>query len=516
MSAARDIEARALEDTAQTAEKYAFVCALGDWDIPEEARCGLTRAQLANVTHAVVNYVRRVAFNAAVDTRGMSFLPPVPVSDIRRFLLGSASALGIGRLDEIDAIVALVIDRIVVAGMRERMFRGFDRETGMQLPEETRLQLARREKDGLALHVRFLYAYGTIVDFKLMTGADMLDMAAYLLKMAIEAKDLDGIDARLDAIAQQIRVERQRAYSDIANMAERFYETDWEQFRADREEMRDRFLKIRGALEEMRDRLEDLREADDVNGPDLVRLESNIRKMSSCIASMTGLASDITKSNEMIFETLERFAAATVTGSLYDFESVVIGSLHGLTVEGIISMFEFLLLRGIIAKPGKLVRKPSASLVGQASFTPGFAPDAFYMFPQERAASTGGAVEAVWCGDHASEIGDTLTPEVTNAAMEMAADFAQWLAGQPGRVGRTSGYLQTLDGPGAARALRRSTFSLVFLEDPRNGQALAWRDLPCRPALDLAAPPREVSVDDPDEIGRVWRYSDLMFRIEED
>lgn len=28
MSAARDIEARALEDTAQTAEKYAFVCAL--------------------------------------------------------------------------------------------------------------------------------------------------------------------------------------------------------------------------------------------------------------------------------------------------------------------------------------------------------------------------------------------------------------------------------------------------------------------------------------------------------
>ena len=55
MSAARDIEARALEDTAQTAEKYAFVCALGDWDIPEEARCGLTRAQLANVTHAVVN-----------------------------------------------------------------------------------------------------------------------------------------------------------------------------------------------------------------------------------------------------------------------------------------------------------------------------------------------------------------------------------------------------------------------------------------------------------------------------
>lgn len=51
MSAARDIEARALEDTAQTAEKYAFVCALGDWDIPEEARCGLTRAQLANVTH---------------------------------------------------------------------------------------------------------------------------------------------------------------------------------------------------------------------------------------------------------------------------------------------------------------------------------------------------------------------------------------------------------------------------------------------------------------------------------
>ena len=231
---------------------------------------------------------------------------------------------------------------------------------------------------------------------------------------------------------------------------------------------------------------------------------------------MTGLASDITKSNEMIFETLERFAAATVTGSLYDFESVVIGSLHGLTVEGIISMFEFLLLRGIIAKPGKLVRKPGASLVGQASFTPGFAPDAFYMFPQERAASTGGAVEAVWCGDHASEIGDTLTPEVTNAAMEMAADFAQWLAGQPGRVGRTSGYLQTLDGPGAARALRRSTFSLVFLEDPRNGQALAWRDLPCRPALDLAAPPREVSVDDPDEIGRVWRYSDLMFRIEED
>ena len=194
----------------------------------------------------------------------------------------------------------------------------------------------------------------------------------------------------------------------------------------------------------------------------------------------------------------------------------MIGSLHGLTVEGIISMFEFLLLRGIIAKPGKLVRKPGASLVGQASFTPGFAPDAFYMFPQERAASTGGAVEAVWCGDHASEIGDTLTPEVTNAAMEMAADFAQWLAGQPGRVGRTSGYLQTLDGPGAARALRRSTFSLVFLEDPRNGQALAWRDLPCRPALDLAAPPREVSVDDPDEIGRVWRYSDLMFRIEED
>ena len=267
MSAARDIEARALEDTAQTAEKYAFVCALGDWDIPEEARCGLTRAQLANVTHAVVNYVRRVAFNAAVDTRGMSFLPPVPVSDIRRFLLGSASALGIGRLDEIDAIVALVIDRIVVAGTRERMFRGFDRETGMQLPEETRLQLARREKDGLALHVRFLYAYGTIVDFKLMTGADVLDMKAYLLKMAIEAKDLDGIDARLDAMAQQIRVERQRAYSDIANMAERFYETDWGQFRADREEMRDRFLKIRGDLEEMRDRLEDLREADDVNIP---------------------------------------------------------------------------------------------------------------------------------------------------------------------------------------------------------------------------------------------------------
>ena len=108
------------------------------------AAIAAARAQLANVTHAVVNYVRRVAFNAAVDTRGMSFLPPVPVSDIRRFLLGSASALGIGRLDEIDAIVALVIDRIVVAGTRERMFRGFDRETGMQLPEETRLQLARR------------------------------------------------------------------------------------------------------------------------------------------------------------------------------------------------------------------------------------------------------------------------------------------------------------------------------------------------------------------------------------
>lgn len=516
MSAAGDIAARALDDTVQTAEKYAFVCALGDWDIPEEARCGLTRAQLANVTHAVVNYVRRVAFNEAVDTRGMSFLPPVPVSDIRRFLLHAAPALGIERVDEIDAVVALVIDRIVVAGTRERMYRGFDRGTGMQLPAETRLQLARREKDGLALHARFVYAYGTIVDYKLITGADMLDMTAYLLKMAIETKDLGGIDSRLDAMAHQIRVERQRAYSDIAAMAERFYETDWGEFRTSREGLVERFLKIRTDLEEMRDRLEGLREADDLAGPDRDRLESDIRKMRSCIALLTGLARDITESNGMIFETAARFAAATVTGSLYDFESVVMDALHGLSVEGIISLFEFLLLRGIIAKPARLAPRAAGALGGQASFTPGFAPDAFYMFPQERAAAAAGRTEANWYGDRASEIGDTLTPEVAQAAMGVAADFAGWLAEQPGRAGRTSGFLQTLDAAGTARALRRSTFSLVFLADPRNGQAVAWRDLPVRPALDLAAPPREVSVDDPDEVGRVWRYSDLMFRIEED
>ena len=53
----------ALQDTAATAEQYAFICELGNW-MPTSKfdEFGLSRAKMNVILHSVVNYVRREEF----------------------------------------------------------------------------------------------------------------------------------------------------------------------------------------------------------------------------------------------------------------------------------------------------------------------------------------------------------------------------------------------------------------------------------------------------------------------
>ena len=497
----------ALQDTAATAEQYAFICELGNW-MPTSKfdEFGLSRARMNVILHAVVNYVRREEFLKIGGDAKMSYLPSVPRSDIENFLRAVAENLGIEKVDKIPDITDFVIDNILRAGSHSRRFQPFDQQNRKVLPREAELSLANIFASNIELHSRFVYAYGTIVDYRYITGNEMISAETYLLGMAVESGDLENTEKRIAMLLAQIRRERQKLLRDGAEIAENYLSLDWEEFNKSRvsfgNEFRQRLSDLQtidGKLKAFREgegKLEEKREAS---------IERCIAKLGTCMAEMTTLTRENDRLNEQIKELVRLYSKKSLTGNLFDFEGVVFNRLSTTSAEGIIELFEHMLLPSLLADPQK----------SQADFKPAVYPGDWCYFPIERRQPDRGTQIDWYDANNLESTKDSQSrsEELNDLAREVAAAFVDWLKGIPGQKGRISSYLKTLTRDELEVALRPSVFTMVFQAGAKRSGFAAWKDIDQNISITRETVVPTSTIDDPDKVETSWNYTDFEYEI---
>lgn len=459
-----DLDAEVLKGTNEYESVYANMCAIADWmtsaaSIPD----GYTKAHMAYLVRAIINFIRTVEFGKIIDANDR-YLCEVPLADIRAFLYRNAGKLGIVDSSRINEIVEFFKEKVVKGGSEARYYAGFDEKTGSYVERSGNFVVGKVTTDGICLSARFLQAYGMIIDFSALTGFEMMDAVFYITRMAVERSNIDMINSALNAVRDQTMRIGREVMDRCVYWRQHFSDFDYKTVSSEIDRWVDEFKTRRQKLSGLDKEIENMEIAGDRNDPEFMKkLNLAESQLQACIMAFDRVVDALFAYGNTLRDTANMHLLARPTDSVFDFDRVVFDRLHLLSIDGIVELFEGLLVGGGIANPQN----------GEGGFDADLTYGAFLQFP-EPARPKGKAFEVSYSGAYAESGISEFDDELEQAAKALAEEFADWIYALPGKRGSISTFLRTLDAGRYRDAFNLSIFDRVFISNPKNRNSGAW------------------------------------------
>lgn len=459
-----DLDAEVLKGTNEYESVYANMCAIADWmttaaSIPD----GYTKAHMAFMVRAIINYIRTVEFGKIIDANDR-YLCEVPLADIRAFLYRNAGKLGISETSRINEIVEFFKEKIVKGGSETRYYAGVDDRTASYVERSGSFVVGKVTGDGICLSASFLQAYGMIIDFSALTGFEMMDAVFYITRMAVERSNIDMINRGLNTVRDQTMRIGREVMDRCVFWRQHFSDFDYKTVSSEIDRWVDEFKTRRQKLAGLDREIENMEIAGDRNDPEFMeKLNLAETQLQACIMAFDRVVDALFAYGNTLRDTANMHLLARPTDTVFDFDRILFDRLHLLSIDGLIGLFEKLLVGGGIANPQNC----------EGGFDPDITYGAFLQFP-EPVRPKEKAFEVSYSGDYAESGISEFDDELEQKAKALAEEFADWIHSLPGKKGSISTFLKTLDSGRYRDALDLSIFDRVFISNPKDRDCGAW------------------------------------------